>query len=188
MAITKASALFAVRNVAKFGDTDVYPFPLENHWFYDADEGVADLLIKLDSDFDQWLHDYPVHYSTELSRVGYNGFRAATQIDPIWNAYLLALLIEVGDDIERARLTVGSGGWPIQAFSWLEWGNSTAVDIAPRARACAPSTPIRSPRVLRVLSRSAESCSIPNPQDARISPAALGSGGCIGAFQRTCPT
>jgi len=38
--------------------------------------------------------------------VGYNGFRAATQIDPIWNLYLLALLVEVGPEIESARLPV----------------------------------------------------------------------------------
>jgi len=86
MAISLENALFAVRNVAKYGDTDVYPYPLENHWFYDASDSVADLLMKLDSDFDGWLKSYPITYTTGLSSVGYNGFRAATQIDPIWNA------------------------------------------------------------------------------------------------------
>jgi hypothetical protein len=104
MAISSASALFAIRNVAQNGDTDVYPFPLENHWFHDAEEGIVDLLMKLDGDFDGWLRSYPVSFTTALSSVGYNGFRAATQIDPIWNAYLLALLIEIGPDIEKARI------------------------------------------------------------------------------------
>jgi hypothetical protein len=106
MAITARSALFAVRNVARHGDTDVFPFPLENHWFHDSEVVVTELLMQLDSDFDNWLRSYPVNFVTGLSSVGYNGFRAATQIDPIWNAYLLALLIEIGSDIESARLPI----------------------------------------------------------------------------------
>jgi Reverse transcriptase (RNA-dependent DNA polymerase) len=109
MAISRVNALFAVRNIAWHGDTDVYPYPLENHWFHDAEESIADLLMKLDGDFDGWLKFYPLTYATGLSSVGYNGFRAATQIDSIWNAYLLALLLEIGPEIERARIPVDKG-------------------------------------------------------------------------------
>lgn len=105
MAISKTNALFAVRDIAKHGDTDVYPYPLENHWFHDDENAVADLLMNLDGDFENWLRSYPVNYTTGLSSVGYNGFRAATQIDPIWNAYLLALIVEIGPNIEAARLS-----------------------------------------------------------------------------------
>jgi hypothetical protein len=104
MAISRASALFAIRNVSKHGDTDVFPYPIENHWFHDSEDAVADLLMKLDGSFEDWLRSYPVNFTTSLSSVGYNGFRAATQIDPIWNAYILALLIEIGPDLEAARL------------------------------------------------------------------------------------
>jgi hypothetical protein len=104
MAITEKNALFAVRNVARHGDTDVFPFPIENHWFHDSEQAVAELLMKLDARFDDWLRAYPINFATSLSSVGYNGFRAATQIDPIWNAYLIALLLEIGADIEAARL------------------------------------------------------------------------------------
>lgn len=65
--------------------------------------------MKLDSDFEGWLKSYPLSYTTGLSSVGYNGFRAATQIDPIWNAYLLSLLLEIGSDIEKARVGVEKG-------------------------------------------------------------------------------
>ena len=106
MIVSRSSALLAVRNVARHGDTDVYPYPLENHWFYDDEASVVELLLKLDSDFDGWLRSNPPSYATGLSSVGYNGFRAATQIDPIWNAYLLGLLIEIGPDIEKARIPV----------------------------------------------------------------------------------
>jgi hypothetical protein len=106
MAIQRVNALFAIRNITKYGDTDVFPYPLENHWFYDEEESVADILMSIDSDFDGWLKRYPVNRNTGLSSVGYHGFRSATQVDPIWNAYLLALLLEIGPDIENARLPV----------------------------------------------------------------------------------
>jgi hypothetical protein len=101
MAINRNNALFAVRNVARHGDTDVFPFPLENHWFNDSEEAVTELLMQIDGKFDEWLRAYPVTYATSLSSVGYHGFRASTQIDPIWNAYLLALLIEIGPTSKR---------------------------------------------------------------------------------------
>jgi hypothetical protein len=104
MIVTVKSARFVIRNVARHGDTDVFPFPIENHWFYDSEENVVDLLMQLDVKFDEWLRSYPVNFATSLSSVGYNGFRAATQVDPIWNAYLLALIVEIGPDIEAARL------------------------------------------------------------------------------------
>ncbi len=44
-----------------------------------------------------------------LASVGYNGFRSVTQIDPLWNAYLLGLTLFIGDDIERARVPVSEG-------------------------------------------------------------------------------
>nr|WP_243849046.1 RNA-directed DNA polymerase [Xanthomonas sp. CFBP 8151] len=41
--------------------------------------------------------------------VGYNGFRSVTQIDPIWNLYLLSLVIWLGGDIEQARVKSENG-------------------------------------------------------------------------------
>jgi hypothetical protein len=104
MIASEASLRFAVRNVAKWGDTDVLPFPLENHWFHDAEDDVVALLTELDFDFAKWLSDYPILFDRVLAAVGYVGFRGATQIDPIWNAYLLALVAELGPEIEAARI------------------------------------------------------------------------------------
>ena len=91
---------------AHWGDTDVLPFPLENHWFYDAEDQVVKLLAGLDRQFDQWLTVYPVKFERCLSNVGHIGYRGVTQIDPFWNAYLRALVIEVGPNIEAARIPV----------------------------------------------------------------------------------
>ncbi|MDQ3564503.1 MAG: RNA-directed DNA polymerase [Pseudomonadota bacterium] len=104
MAVTERSLRFAVRIIARHGDTDVFPFPLENHWFHDDEDGVVALLGSMDRDFDSWLRDYPVVFVKLLAGVGYAGFRAATQIDPLWNAYLLSLVIEIAPDIEDARV------------------------------------------------------------------------------------
>ena len=106
MSVSKQSIKLAVRNIAKWGDTDILPFPLENHWFHDEEEQVVSLLQKLDKKFDFWLSDYPIKLERCLSSVGHVGYRGVTQIDPIWNAYLLALVIEVGPEIEAARIPV----------------------------------------------------------------------------------
>lgn len=104
MIASEASLRFAVRNVAQWGDTDVLPFPLENHWFHDAEDDAVALLTDLDGAFESWLGSYPLLFDKVLSAVGYVGFRAATQIDPIWNAYLLGLVVALGPEIEAARL------------------------------------------------------------------------------------
>ena len=86
MAVSNESLLLAIRNVAQHGDTDVYPYPLENHWFHDDEATVLSPLQTIDQRFDEHLGHTCV-YLTSLSPVGYVGFRGATQIDPIWNAY-----------------------------------------------------------------------------------------------------
>jgi hypothetical protein len=102
--VKRESLEFAVRCVAGHGDTDVFPFPLENHWLHDDTETVVELLAEIDSGFSKCVASYPVTFTKALAGVGYTGFRAATQIDPIWNAYLLALTVEIAGDIERTRI------------------------------------------------------------------------------------
>jgi hypothetical protein len=64
------------------------------------------VLTELDEAFDKWLSDYPLSFDKALSAVGYVGFRGATQIDPIWNAYLLGLVVQLGSEIEKQRLPI----------------------------------------------------------------------------------
>lgn len=104
MTVSDTSLRLAVRNVAQHGDTDVFPFPLENHWFHDQEDVVVGLLRDIDDHFDDRVVSYPVTFDRRLAGVGYNGFRAVTQIDPLWNAYLLALVIELAPDIEQVRV------------------------------------------------------------------------------------
>jgi hypothetical protein len=94
----------AVRNVATHGDTDVFPYPIENHIFYDYEDKAVELLLTIHQNFKDFLLKYPPVNAQNLAVVGYTGLRWATQIDPIWNAYLLGLVIAIGDDIEKARV------------------------------------------------------------------------------------
>ena len=104
--VSKESIKLAVRNIASWGDTDVLPFPLENHWFHDEEDKVVNLLCRLNNKYHDWIFQYPPTFERCLSNVGYTGYRGVTQIDPIWNAYLLALVIEAGPEIESKRIPI----------------------------------------------------------------------------------
>jgi len=96
----------AIQNIATFGDTDVFPFPIERHIFFDREAGTLDLLREIHREFNDFLNKYPPVCENHLAVVGYTGFRWVTQIDPAWNAYLLGLVISIGDEIESQRLPV----------------------------------------------------------------------------------
>lgn len=96
----------AIANVTRLGDTDVLPYPIENQIFFDKSDEVVVLLKEIHSDLRRALQETPPVNEGMLTSVGYTGFRWATQIDPLWNAYFLALVISIGEDIERARLAV----------------------------------------------------------------------------------
>lgn len=108
MALNKDSIELAVKNIATYGDTDVFPYPFENHIFHDKPESIVSLIENMDRDFEVWLFNYPPTYVKSLSTSGYVGFRSPSQIDPFWNAYFLALTISLADDIEASRIPTAS--------------------------------------------------------------------------------
>jgi len=96
----------ALENIARHGDTDVFPFPLETKVFFDEPLRARAVLESIHKDFEGHLLNTPPVHENALSVVGYSGFRWVTQIDPIWNAYFLSLVLSVASDIEAARLPV----------------------------------------------------------------------------------
>ena len=94
----------AIRNITKFGDTDIFPFPVENQVFFDRKGEIVTLLQGIFDYFDASLIRYAPINSNSLVPVTYTGFRWATQVDPVWNAFLLALVLNVADYIERSRI------------------------------------------------------------------------------------
>lgn len=96
----------ALDNIIAFGDTDIFPYPIENHIFFDVRSKVTSLLLDIHGNFDDFFTNNSPINENALSPVGYTGFRWATQIDPIWNAYILGLVISIGENIERVRIPV----------------------------------------------------------------------------------
>lgn len=96
----------AILNVVNHGDTDIFPYPVENRLFYDCQPAVIELLKHIDQNFDAYIISHPPANYGALAPVGYTGFRWATQIDPIWNIYFLSLVIKLGNQIEGVRLPI----------------------------------------------------------------------------------
>lgn len=96
----------SINNIIAHGDTDIFPFPVENLLFNDSTQEILNLLENVHSNFKDYINQYPVLHVRTLQAVGYYGFRYGTQIDPLWNAYLLALVISIADDIEKARISI----------------------------------------------------------------------------------
>jgi Reverse transcriptase (RNA-dependent DNA polymerase) len=102
--LPKSDLRKAVDNVAHWGDTDIFPLPVENHVFHDMPEKVADHLADLAENFESEFTRTPFDSYSTLAPVGYTGFRWATQVEPVWNAYLLGLVLSLAPQIEGARL------------------------------------------------------------------------------------
>ncbi|MCP1640838.1 hypothetical protein J2T41_000432 [Pseudomonas citronellolis] len=94
----------ALNNIIKNGDTDIFPYPIDNIFFYEKNDIAASLLEEIHKDFDNQIIKNPIQQSRALQAVGYYGYRWGTQIDPIWNCYFLALVLSIANDIEKARI------------------------------------------------------------------------------------
>ena len=124
----KKAAELAVQNVIKHGDTDIFPFPFENHAFFDKESETVELVVEYDEKFDEYLNQFPPKNVSSLTPVTYSGFRWATQIDPIWNPHFLAAVIAIGKSIEQARISVDDG----VVFSYRFEPNAETGDVFSR--------------------------------------------------------
>ncbi|WP_288987236.1 RNA-directed DNA polymerase [uncultured Pseudoalteromonas sp.] len=95
----------STKNIIKFGDTDIFPFPYETRMFSDIFETLLRSLNDTHNGFLDRLNECPPINISTCSTVGYNGYRWATQIDPYWNAYFLGLVLSISEKIERARVS-----------------------------------------------------------------------------------
>ncbi len=96
----------AVKNIARWGDTDVFPFPPENHILFDRQSEVVDLLEQMSRNQPQAIGESPPILEGALSMVTHEGFRWVTQIDPLWNAYFLGIVLRLSPEIEQARMAL----------------------------------------------------------------------------------
>jgi hypothetical protein len=56
----------ALSNIVHFGDTDVFPFPLEKYWFATDLDEVVKLLQACDQNFHSLVGDYPLTFVKSL--------------------------------------------------------------------------------------------------------------------------
>ena len=127
----------ALQNIAKFGDTDIFPFLFERYVFYDRPSECAALLREIHDNFDAHLSNRPPTTHNSLTQVGYTGFRWATQIEPFWNAYYLALVIYLANQIEDKRIPTDDRVVFSYRYQWSEdehklFGDSTWNDYRKR--------------------------------------------------------
>jgi len=110
----------AVKNIASHGDTDIFPFPFECHLFHDDPNRCAEVLETIHVNFDECMSTNAPDMIETLSQVGYTGFRWAAQIEPFWNAYYLACVIRLADEIESVRLPEETQAVYSYRFLWQE--------------------------------------------------------------------
>jgi len=92
----------AIRNVVAFGDTDLFANPIEAWWLRGAPEQAREAVLALHEGFRLRRPGKP-EVLRALFPVGQSGYRLGTQIDPVWNLYLLSLVILAGPAIESSR-------------------------------------------------------------------------------------
>ena len=81
-----------------------FPFPVENHIFHDKRDEIVELLLATHQDFSAQLNTNSMPGEHAMAPAGYTGFRWVTQLDPIWNAYLLGMVLSVSGLAEATRL------------------------------------------------------------------------------------
>jgi len=98
-------------------------FQSKTIFFFDKQADYLTLLKDVHKDFDGSLSRYPPAHEGALAPVNYTGFRWATQIDPLWNLYFLALVLSIAEDVELARLPIATK----RVFSYrVHWDEETA--------------------------------------------------------------
>lgn len=112
----------AVANITKHGDTDVFPLPIDNIILFDNHKDTVAILIDFNTHFDARLASHPPSHYSSLVPVGYTGFRLVAQLDPIWNALFLGLVISIADRIEDARVPTTANKVFSYRYKWSPEG------------------------------------------------------------------
>lgn len=122
LALSGDSLDWALRHIRTFGDTDVFPVPFEftaiAHcwplWLRDEMRG---------QDVEEWS---PRPYRRCLSPKHRYSFRVSTQLDPLDSIVFAALVFEIGDEVERARVPTREGA--VFSFRFLPRADGQMYD------------------------------------------------------------
>lgn len=102
----------AIKNIYRHGDTDIYPFPIENRILFDKIDEFSSILEEVYNDFDQQFAQNAPDDIRALVAASHSGFRWGAQLDPLWNAFLLGAVLSIAERIEDTRLP------PDQVYSY----------------------------------------------------------------------
>jgi len=90
---------WALKHIERYGDTDIFPIPFEYEAIRYSWDDIQSFLSGQD------LYNYTVRpYRRCLSPKHRFGFRISTQLDPFDTLIYLALVYEIGEDIESKRI------------------------------------------------------------------------------------
>ena len=109
--ITPVHAQRSITDIAKYGDNDILPFDVDNRFFSDQTDDLANLVVQLSQNLEQlkipalkkFFKSTSLFSERLLAPSGYAGFRITTKIHPFWNAYLNALAVAVTELHEPIR-------------------------------------------------------------------------------------
>lgn len=108
--IDKKFISLAIDNIVNYGDTDIFPYPIENIVLRDKKSDIINLIHDFDKrysdnkSFNAIIQETPPQNIYTCSPIGYNGFRWATAIEPFWNVYLLSLVLSISEELENNRV------------------------------------------------------------------------------------
>lgn len=97
----------AVTNIGEKGDTDIFPFPIEKYLFQDKKTEILRILEQMDKNFDNIIQVEPIDCIKTSVPNNYRGFRWATMIDPLWNAFYLGEVLKISEQIDSKRIPAG---------------------------------------------------------------------------------
>ena len=101
--LKEASIKWALKSIEKSFDTYIFPMPFEYEAIKLFEQDVIDYLKNIDV-LSEGMRDY----RSSLTPKSIMGFRIATQLDPLDSIISQAIIYEISDDIERARLPKGN--------------------------------------------------------------------------------
>ncbi|WP_417831403.1 RNA-directed DNA polymerase [Terasakiella sp.] len=100
---------WTIRHLVKFGDTDIFPYPLELQFFEEMSDEIAEEISKIN------LYNYrPLSPLETLAPKSKLGFRIAHQLHPFDALILTSIIVTIGEDLENNRLPINQG----EAYSY----------------------------------------------------------------------
>lgn len=114
--LSKLSLRRAVGHVAKYGDTDVLPHPVESVFLSERKTKIVDELAALD--LDTFKPAQGVEIIAPKSRLG---FRIVHQLPILETLLLTAAVIEIGGDLEKRKRPIEEVAPPLDCWLRRYW-------------------------------------------------------------------